>query len=315
MCCLAAIEMEGQQSTQHTQSEEDRISELPNCLLIFEILSRLPDTTYAIRTGALSKQWQHLWTEVPNLIFSYFPKYNVPQFHSSVERIISEHGQSNLKKFTLYSFVHPYTNETTSQVGRCIRNAIDHNVQEVDLHLLPGFVLPGFFLVCPSFIHLKLRYCRFQQAAIISWENLKSLCIEYVELDQNVFENILSGSPLLETLELGSIQGLGRINVTNKSVNNLVLSGYLNHIFEINAPYISSLAFKGRLLEKLKLLNVSSGIIAELDYDVEMHQEMLRRLILSLAHVKEVKIGKRCLEALACLKAKDFIFPSNLKFL
>nr|GEX64822.1 hypothetical protein [Tanacetum cinerariifolium] len=94
---------------------------------------------------------------------------------------------------------------------------------------------------------------------------------------------------------------------------------------KINAPYILSLAFKGySLWHELVLLNVSSVIKAELDYSKnlghqheEMHEEMLKRLILSLGHVKELglKVGESCLEALACLQAKGFIFPSNLKLL
>ena len=49
------------------------------------------------------------------------------------------------------------------------------------------------------------------------------------------------------------------------------------------------------------LLNVSSVIKAELDYSQprppkEMHEEMLKGLILSLGHVKEVKIGEGCLQ-------------------
>ncbi|GJU56002.1 F-box/LRR-repeat protein 25-like protein [Tanacetum coccineum] len=49
---------------------EDRISLLPDCLII-EILSRLPLTKDAIRTGVLSKRWQHLWPQNPNLNFTH----------------------------------------------------------------------------------------------------------------------------------------------------------------------------------------------------------------------------------------------------
>nr|GEY11194.1 RNA-directed DNA polymerase, eukaryota [Tanacetum cinerariifolium] len=53
------------------------------------------------------------------------------------------------------------------------------------------------------------------------------------------------------------------------------------------------------------------------DESLEMHdelnEEMLRGLLFSLGHAKEVKIGELCLEALAGRKARGLICPSNLK--
>ncbi|GJR31868.1 putative E3 ubiquitin-protein ligase LIN [Tanacetum coccineum] len=122
----------------------------------------------------------------------------------------------------------------------------------------------------------------------------------------------------------------GRIQAWG-SVKNLVFSGHdapYIYFVEINAPYILSLTIKAYLpLEKLLLRNVSSVIKAELDYykavlddeSLEMHdelkEEMLKGLLFSLGHAKEVKIGELCLEALTGLKAKGFICPSNLKVL
>ncbi|WCJ18512.1 F-box family protein [Euphorbia peplus] len=48
--------------------KEDRISALPDAL-IHHILSLLPSTKEAIRTGILSKRWKSQWTRVPVLIF------------------------------------------------------------------------------------------------------------------------------------------------------------------------------------------------------------------------------------------------------
>nr|GFC15574.1 hypothetical protein [Tanacetum cinerariifolium] len=60
-----------------TTSEEDRISSLPDCLLV-EIISRLPETKYAIRTVGLSylsfsssvqvlfiSNWITVWLNMP----------------------------------------------------------------------------------------------------------------------------------------------------------------------------------------------------------------------------------------------------------
>nr|GEZ03622.1 hypothetical protein [Tanacetum cinerariifolium] len=72
------------------------------------------------------------------------------------------------------------------------------------------------------------------------------------------------------------------------------------------------------------LLNVSSLVEAELDYEKggyyeikrkDEEEEMLDDLILSLRHVKKLQIGYNCLTTLSCFEAKGFTFPSNLKHL
>ncbi|GJX53780.1 F-box/LRR-repeat protein 25-like protein [Tanacetum coccineum] len=58
--------------------EEDRISPMLDCLIL-KIISHLPTTKEAVRTGTLSKRWEHLWPFVPNLIF-YNP--DIDESHS-----------------------------------------------------------------------------------------------------------------------------------------------------------------------------------------------------------------------------------------
>ncbi|GJV33457.1 F-box protein-like protein, partial [Tanacetum coccineum] len=209
---------------------------------------------------------------------------------------------------------------TESYVYSCIRNAITRNVQELDFYMNnypcddgdSWFVLPEFFFICSSFIHLKLNHCVFKHAVVVRWENLRTLHIEDAEIDHDSIKNILSGSPLLETLMLVNCCGFELLDITNKSVKNLVFSGYdaiHMHSVEINAPHILSLTIKAYLpLECFGCVNVSSVIKAELDYyktvldDISLdtldgvNEEMLEGLLFSLGHAKEVKIGKLCLE-------------------
>ncbi|GJW65035.1 F-box protein-like protein [Tanacetum coccineum] len=182
---------------------------------------------------------------------------------------------NNLKSFKLSA---SYNDQTESHVYSCIRNAITRNVQELDFYMsyypcddgYSWFVLPEFFFICSSFIHLKLNHCVFKHAVVVRWENLRTLHIEDAEIDHDSIKNILSGSPLLETLMLVNCCGFELLDITNKSVKNLVFSGYdamYMHSVEINAPHILSLTIKAYLpLEKLLLRNVSSVIKAELDY-------------------------------------------------
>nr|GEV21374.1 hypothetical protein [Tanacetum cinerariifolium] len=158
---------------------------------------------------------------------------------------------------------------------------------------------------------------------IIVGKHLECLCLYSVTLDDDMIEKILSGSPCLESLELIDCYGYTRIDVTSKSVNKLVFSkhysddelfekDYIDHI-TINAPYISSLAIKGEFVFKLVLLDVSSLIKAELDYSIDPgmfeinHKEILRGLLESLDHVKDVIINDFWWEFYSHLKARGGI--------
>ncbi|GJX00245.1 RNA-directed DNA polymerase, eukaryota, reverse transcriptase zinc-binding domain protein [Tanacetum coccineum] len=90
--------------------------------------------------------------------------------------------------------------------------------------------------------------CRFDPNGSVAWKNLKTLSISYVKLDEDLIQNLLSGSPALETFKLKYCHGFTRIDVTSKSVKVLVFSGYrfimardAPSVIKINAPYTLSL--------------------------------------------------------------------------
>nr|XP_043621347.1 F-box protein At5g03100-like [Erigeron canadensis] len=326
-----------QQTSDSAGGGEDRISLLPDCLIIEEILSRLDYTKDAIRTGTLSKRWQHLWTLVPNLTFIH---HNQPplDFYLSVNTTLTHHQLNKLNKFHLSA---TYDNRFEFQVNNWIRYITNHEVQDLFLSLWnmnddeDEFVLKdGSFFNNSHFTHLHLGECVYDPTGPISWANLTSLSISNGKLSHDLIANILSGSPLLDTLRLDCCYGYSRLDITSKSVKHLEFSGYtaqedeyddLDDIIEINAPYISSLTIIDSLmLAKLLLLEVSSLVKVSLNYtkcgyyeksSKEEEEEMLKRFILHLRHAKEVKIGKFCVKALTRLTAKGFIFPPNLQIL
>ncbi|XP_076885342.1 F-box/LRR-repeat protein 25-like [Bidens hawaiensis] len=314
-----------EEQNQHLDDDEDGISKFPDCLL-GEILSRLPETKYAVRTGALFKRWKHVWHAVPNLDFvnsfqkSYNPQSNA-RFFSFVDETLTLHRQWKLKKFRLYS---GYNLRLESHVNDWIRYAVNCNIEELDLALWDleycttdrDFPLDQFVFMCSSFTHLTLSGWSFNPTGAISWKNLRSLCISFLKLDGNdLIENILSGSPVLQTLELIYCYGDYRwLDITSKSVKKLVFTGYIGStdddygpgkLFEINAPNILSLTIQGDLwLRKLLLLSVSSLVEAHLNYTNHMgvrgtgreEEETLKGLILNLLHVKDLRIGPSCLD-------------------
>ncbi|GJT29164.1 retrotransposon protein, putative, ty1-copia subclass [Tanacetum coccineum] len=172
-----------------------------------------------------------------------------------------------------------------------------------------------------SFItRMTMSFCQFNPPnGAISWERLECLCLWHVNLDEDMIESILSGSPCLESLKLKICYGYRWIDVTSKSVKKLVFSRYFSHItyekdyidcIKINAPYISSLTIKRLLvLRELALLDVSSLVEADLDYSIKLREyvifeeEVFRGLLKSLGHVKHITFGNYCSELLSRLKA------------
>ncbi|XP_071721063.1 F-box/LRR-repeat protein 25-like isoform X1 [Rutidosis leptorrhynchoides] len=319
---------------QDKTKDEDRISALPDSLLI-EILSHLPETKYAIRTSTLSKRWIHLWTYIHTLNFQcgHERYFSSSDFFSSINKTITQCRQLKLYKFKLRCFP-GYSTQFESQVKNWICYVLNCNVEELYLELFnerlkPEFVLDDFFYTNSCITKLTLGGCVFISTRAICWKKLKNLRIHRAIINEDLIENIQRGSPLLETLELEDCSGYKRLDITSKSVKNLIFNGYLDvedednytNVIEVNAPNILSLTICGELLlGKLVLLNVASLVNAHLDYSKDMvynieNEHMLQELILSLQHIKELKIGMTCFKSFFRLEAAGFTFPSNLKVL
>ena len=124
--------------------EEDRISLLPDCLLL-EIISRIKikikklykeeerimTTKEVIRTtSTISKRWQHLWTLLPNLIFTY-NGWDLTGYFSLIDKTLTQ-CPTNVKLNKLEIHI-CYGGPADTQTQAWIHHAIARNVQEVDL--------------------------------------------------------------------------------------------------------------------------------------------------------------------------------------
>ncbi|GJR29151.1 ribonuclease H-like domain-containing protein [Tanacetum coccineum] len=292
--------------------------------ILLDIMSRIECTTKELirTTSTISKRWRNLWASVPHLIFleeedDVDPDTNIHGYISFIDNTINQcPTYPNLKLFILYTNYNSLHNpEFKSRVNSWIRYAISRNVEEFNLRFwdLGGegeFTYDDKLFFNSSCINrIKLSWCLLNPPnGAISWGRLESLCITCGTLDEDMLEKILSGSPCLETLELDDCYGYRRINITSKSVKEFVFSGYNSHheidtdgdyidCIQINAPYISSLTIESDLvLRELALHNVSSLMEAHLDYSIDWseisHEEILRGLLESLKHVKDITFGE-----------------------
>ncbi|GJT12983.1 ribonuclease H-like domain-containing protein [Tanacetum coccineum] len=290
-----------------------RINELRDEILVDNRMSRLDCTTKQLirTTAAISKRWKNLWTQLPHLIFS-------------IEDDITDNGEGykgqeglrwpingNLGRLLPHARGIRFESLREGFPSRA-KKEVSRNVEDVDLWLRDARVGYEFtyddelFFNNLCFNRVKVSYCEFNPPnGAISWGRLECLCLSYVTVYEDMIEKILSGSPCLESLELKNCPGYRRIDVTSRNVKKLVFSNYYYSIdgdyidcIKINSPYISSLTIKGEFEVKLVLLDVSFLIKVELDYSIDpgmsddiTYEEMLRGLLESLDHVKDVIIN------------------------
>nr|XP_043625553.1 F-box/LRR-repeat protein 25-like [Erigeron canadensis] len=321
----------------------DRLSCLPDSLITDQILSRLDKTKFSIRTGTLSKRWEHLWKSVPCLFLDDFAFYTSPihgfdvfevcdkpflSFYVAIDKTLNQYELGIINKFELDA---NFDNRFVSYINSWIEFVVSKNVKEFKMYLRYvededqfSIAVQSFYLNS-HFTNIELGFCLLHPTVSIRWSNLRHLTIENSELDENLIVNIMFGSPLLNSLTLRSCIG-ELLDISCTSVEKLVLDGYIveddRSYLTINAPFISSLKIIGSLwISKILLQDVSCILEVELGYVLPRffpmarkhdEEELLKMLLIKLQHVKHVRIGVSCYAALSRLEVKEFVLPSNL---
>ncbi|KAG5516786.1 hypothetical protein RHGRI_037510 [Rhododendron griersonianum] len=208
-------------------ADDDLISALPESVLV-HILSFLP-VQDAIKTEALSKRWQFLWTYLPSLLFRQddYLTTNEEGFVAFVDKTLPVFSFSKLEKFGVDFFYEP---RFAPNVNSWTRFAAGKGVEELylefdsdDLDEDERYELPQVLYTNSSFKRLGFSLCRVIPKGNVAWNSLKKLSIGYVKLSDGVIEKILAGSPVLEVLELCNYGGFSRLDLGNTSVKKLIL--------------------------------------------------------------------------------------------
>ncbi|GFP79985.1 F-box/LRR-repeat protein at5g02910 [Phtheirospermum japonicum] len=305
----------------------DLLSALPDCLLV-RILARL-DMKKAVTTCVLSKRWQYLWTQLPSLSFS--------ESSSKIEktrRLVSwVHRTLVLRSVNYLDRLHisfTYNECFASDINTWVEFAVRNKVKELrlELHLSPYFfdMLPQSMYSCSSLTSLSMKRCVVAPLTTVDWKYLTQLTIEDVELQEHAIQKILSGCPVLSSLDLTDCWGFDRLEVNSQSLRELGVSDCDDEItgplLEISAPYIRSLRISPFPIVKreLRLTNIPSVIKANIHFEMgdwnditEMGMDNTMNFFEDIKHVKELELNCQCLEVLSKLAEDGWQLPISTR--
>ncbi|KAK7842494.1 putative f-box/lrr-repeat protein [Quercus suber] len=192
-----------------------------------------------------------------------------------------------------------------------------------------AYVLPQDLYANEFVSEFEFCFCKIFPTGVVNWSSLKRLCIGYTALPEEAIAKVLMGSPKLEYLELCNCCQLKRLGIVSDSLRKLVIKDHLRHSYfpavelEIAAPKIESLEILGNFdRNKCRIKDVSALVEAKLDFHMSMgcrckkedackeYQDIVRGLLESVHHVKELTVGPWCLMVLSIMSVKHRPFPS-----
>ncbi|KAK3431622.1 hypothetical protein EUGRSUZ_E03429 [Eucalyptus grandis] len=322
-----------------TQNAVDYISQLPDAI-IFHIFSFLT-TKDTIKTSVLSKQWRSTWTSNQYMSFSLPPggSQKSKGFIAFVDSVLSRYTAKKLKRFLFdapcpasmrFSLgwwpqlaVERDVEEVAASLDRWLQFAVEHDVEEVSVtlnnHRHKIYALPQILFSCKTLVSLRISRCCFSVFGTVNWCSLKILRIELAELNDDGMMRVLSGSPVLELLELKRCVGVKHIIVESKSFRELVIDSHEFYgqasMLKISAPHLLKLCLLGKSRGgEFRLDEVSSLIEAELNFEmldeVKARADLLKGLLERLHNVTKLVMGSWCLQALSLMEARDMFLPS-----
>lgn len=233
-----------------TYSEVDRISQLPDAILI-SILSLL-SIREAARTCFLSKRWIYVWKHVTCLNFDdinalYKPSKKRGQATPSynwVNQVLQLHQCPSLDAFRICSSS-TYIGPSSSEIDNWIEFAMRKRVQRLEIDLEAGRLSP-FSYASYIFPNKPFR----SPFGVSCIKSLKHLSLSFVNITGELVEHFLSHCELLEHLCVSCSDQLVTLKVAGSSLRLKFLQisdcMCLEKI-EICAPNLVSFIYHGML--------------------------------------------------------------------
>ncbi|XP_014505544.1 F-box/LRR-repeat protein At3g26922 [Vigna radiata var. radiata] len=245
------------QSRKDREGKRDRLSELPDCVLIH--MMEFMDTKHAVQTCVLSKRWKDLWKQLTTLAFNTFFFNNVVNFSKFVSHVLAKRDDSisllNLE-FTRRGYAQSYL------LNRLMKYASRHNVQQltifINLNNKPSFDFRPHIFYSETLTFLKLSVSTYDPSMIVLPEYLYMPAIRTMQLESVTFNAYgieyaepFCYCPVLNTLILEGCSlhnNLNFLRISNSSLSNLTLDGSFEAgYFQIDlcTPNLTSLTISG----------------------------------------------------------------------
>ncbi|GFP99790.1 putative F-box/LRR-repeat protein at5g02930 [Phtheirospermum japonicum] len=295
----------------------DRLSALPDSLIIHIISLIGYNVKEAAVTSVLSKRWQFIWSELPRLCFRNrsLEIEKKRDFVSWVGRtLLLRSSGTYLEKFKI-DFL--YEECFASDLNALVRFAVRSKAKELILMLYSSahlYTLPQVLYSNSSLRYLHLEQCVVAPRRTINWRSMTALCIQGAELDEHVIHKVLSGCPVLRRLWLMECWGFERLDLYSESLDMLKITDTEDKnggapLLEISAPYLRTLSIDfNPVRRKLQLTNVPSLVSVSIHFDVFGNSvEVMNNtveLFENIWHVKDLKLEGACVEV--CIDALIF---------
>ncbi|CAH8379470.1 unnamed protein product [Eruca vesicaria subsp. sativa] len=300
----------------HSGDGVDIVSSMPHEIL-HHILSFIP-TQFAIRTSALSKAWRHVWCHTPCLDFSNLSIYG----ERSVRDINQTLSFYRAPKIMSLNLRMP-RDMSEPQVNSWIEFAVCRNVEKLSLVFdcrinNQTYIFPDFFYLSSSLTELLIHNRSTVAGCTVFWKSLRKLTLWSCSLSEEYIENILSGSPVLETLKLSNCIGPQRLDLSkSRSLRRLVYRAGRG-TFAIVAPHIHSLRFIIRRCETPCTL-VDVSLLAEASIHIcfyvrplnaDFLQTVVLNILAKLQNAKRLTFTRTTLQILSLAELHGVPFPT-----
>jgi hypothetical protein len=233
-----------------TDMELDRISCLPDHIIIDQILSRLP-IKEAGRTSVLSSEWRKKWSTQSNLVFdrqcvsdasSEDPSVIKIKFLRIIDDVLLLHsGPINKVKISDSGYDLIDMN-SVADIDRWILHLTRRSIQKLvlDFWLEQRYKIPWCLFSCQSLHRLELHYCCLKPPTTFEgFRNLRSLHLQEFTMTRDDFEKLISGSPLLEKLNMAYFDGFTQININAPNIKSVQIIGKFEGINFDNTPQLT----------------------------------------------------------------------------
>ncbi|KAL0736717.1 hypothetical protein Bca4012_012927 [Brassica carinata] len=293
----------------------DIISSMPHEIL-HHILSFVP-TQFAIRTSALSRVWRHIWCHTPFLDFDY------SYIHEHRRQLTARDINQTLRSYRapkITSF-HLRMPRNFREHDSWIEFVVSHNVEKLSLVFdgLPNHVFEKIFYLGPSLTQLCIRkFYMVPGCAVVSWKSLRNLTLGECYLYDESVDNILSGSPILEALELRYCRLPRRLDLSKSHSLRRLEIGLRKEPTEIVAPHLHHLSLESFNDRPCTLVDVSSLAEARIHIvvdnyrtlNVDFLQTMVLKMLAKLQNVKRLTFTGTVLQILSLVELRGVPFPT-----